>query len=304
MASYNGAMELRHFRYFIAAAEELHFSRAAARLNIAAPTLSHQIQALESMLSAQLFTRKTRSAVALTQAGKRFLDEARATLKQADHAALVVRRAARGEVGNLAIGYLFSASCSGILSGAITDFRAAHPEVTFQLRKLQPFALYTAMGEGAIDVAFTRAADRYPAGLVGITIERLPLFLAIPERHRLVTRKHISVDMLRDEEFVSTSIPMEIGLWGDIAGMTSKAAPPRIVARADDIVSVLTLVSAGIGISIVPAALERLAIPGVVFRKLAGLSQHADFALVYRRNEDAPVVKAFIQQMRAKARGI
>ncbi len=282
-------MELRHFRYFIAAAEELHFSRAAARLNIAAPTLSHQIQALESILSAQLFTRKTRSAVALTQAGKRFLDEARATLKQADHAALVVRRAA---------------SCSGILSGAITDFRAAHPEVTFQLRKLQPFALYTAMGEGAIDVAFTRAADRYPAGLVGITIERLPLFLAIPKGHRLVTRKQISVDMLRDEEFVSTSIPMEIGLWGDIAGMTSKAAPPRIVARADDIVSVLTLVSAGIGISIVPAALERLAMPGVVFRKLAGLSQHADFALVYRRNEDAPVVKAFIQQMRAKARGI
>jgi len=108
-------MELRHFRYFVAVAEEFHFSRAAARLNIATPTLSHQIQSLEAILGAQLFARKTSSAVVLTRAGKRFLDEARATLKQADHAALVVRRAARGEVGNLAIGYLFSASCTGLL---------------------------------------------------------------------------------------------------------------------------------------------------------------------------------------------
>ena len=97
---------------------------------------------------------------------------------------------------------------------------------------------------------------------------------------------------------------MEIGLWGNIAGMVAKTASPRIVARADDVFSVLTLVSAGIGISVISAALVRLAIPGVVFRKLTGFSQQAEYALVYRRNEDAPAVKAFIQQMRAKARRI
>jgi DNA-binding transcriptional LysR family regulator len=293
-------MELRHFRYFIAVAEELHFARAAARLNIAAPTLSHQIRSLESILGARLFTRKTKTAVVLTPAGKRFLDEARATLKQADHAARVVRRAARGEVGNLAIGYLFSASCSGVLSSAIRDFRAAHPEVSFQLRKLDPFTIYVAMADGAIDVAFTCAAERYPAGLGGIAIERWPLFLAISEGHRLATRKQISVDALDDEEFVSTSGSTEISLWGKIA----KTVSPRIVARADDIGSMLALVSAGIGIGIVPAVLARLAIPGLVFRKLTGVAQRAEVVLLYRRNEDAPVVKAFIQQMRTRARGI
>jgi len=296
-------MELRHFRYFIAVAEELHFARAAARLNIAAPTLSHQIRSLELILGVQLFTRKTKTAVALTPAGKRFLDEARATLKQADQAALVVRRAARGETGNLAIGYLFSASCSGLVSSAIRCFRAVHPEVSFQLRKLEPFTIYTAMVEGAIDVAFTCAAERYPAGLAGITIERSPLFLAIPEGHRLAARKQISVDTIGEEEFVSTSAPMEIGLWGNVAGKIAKTASPHIVARADDVCSVLTLVSAGIGIGIVSAVLARLAIPGVVFRRLTGIAQRAEIAVLYRRDEDAPLVKAFVQRLRMRARG-
>jgi len=295
-------MELRHFRYFVAVAEELHFSRAAARLNIATPTLSHQIQSLETILGAQLFARKTRSAVVLTRAGKRLLDEARATLKQADHAALVVRRAARGEVGNLAIGYLFAASCTGLLSSSIADFRVAHPDVSFQLHKMEPFTLYKAVLDGAVDVAFARAADRYPAGLGGFVVLRLPLFLAMPERHRLAARKLISPDMLDDEDYVSSSVSMEVGLWGNIAGVIAKTASPRVVARADDVFSVLTLVSAGVGISIVSEAMLTLAIPGVVFRKLSGIAQQAEFALLHRKNEDAPVVKAFVQMLRTKTR--
>jgi DNA-binding transcriptional LysR family regulator len=291
-------MELRHFRYFVAVAEELHFARAAARLNIAAPTLSHQIRSLESILGARLFTRKTKTAVVLTPAGKRFLDEARMTLQQADHAARVVRRVARGEVGSLAIGYLFSANCSGLLSSAIRDFRIAHPEVQFQLRKLEPYTIYAAMAEGAIDVAFTCAADRYPSGLIAVTIERTPLLLALSEKHRLATRKQISVDALGNDEFVSTST--ELSLWGK----TAKTISPRIVARADDICSLLALVSAGLGMGIVPAVLARLAIPGIVFRKLIGVPQRAELVLLYRRNEDAPVAKAFIQQVRMRARDI
>src|SRR5215471_13075210 len=289
MVSYNESMELRHFRYFVAVAEELHFARAAARLNIAAPTLSHQIRSLESILGARLFTRKTKTAVVLTPAGKRFLDEARSTLKQADHAARVVRRAARGEVGNLAIGYLFSASCSGLVSSAIKDFRVAHPEVSFQIRKLEPYTIYAAMTEGAIDVAFTCAAERYPSGLVAVAIERAPLFVALSEKHRLATRKQISVDALGDDDFVSTST--ELSLWGK----TAKTISPRIVARADDICSVLALVGAGLGMGIVPAVLAKLAIPGIVCRKLIGVPQRAELVLLYRRNEDAPVARAFIQ---------
>src|ERR1700731_4474462 len=115
-------MELRHLRYFVAVAEELHFSRAAARLDIATPTLSAQIQALEAMLGAQLFARKTRS-VALTHVGKRFLDEARATLKQAEQAELVGRRVARGDTGSIAVGYVLSAACKGFVASSILEFR-------------------------------------------------------------------------------------------------------------------------------------------------------------------------------------
>src|SRR5215469_10789215 len=124
-------MELRHLRYFVAVAEELHFSRAAAKLNIATPTLSAQIQALETMLGARLFTRQTRS-VALTHVGKRFLEEARATLKQADLAERVGRRAAKGEMGTLSIGYVLSAACGGFITSSVAGFRKSHPDAAIQ----------------------------------------------------------------------------------------------------------------------------------------------------------------------------
>ncbi len=107
-------MELRHLRYFVAVAEKLHFSQAADELNISTPTLSNQIQALERMLGAQLLSRRKKSAVSLTQTGKRFLEEARATLQQAENAELVGKRAARGDIGSIEIGYILSASCIGI----------------------------------------------------------------------------------------------------------------------------------------------------------------------------------------------
>ena len=108
-------MEIRHLRYFIAVAEELHFARAAERLNIAPPTLSHSIAALETELGARLFMRKTKSAVALTDAGKRFFDEARMALRHFEHAETAGRRAARGEIGTIAVGYMHAASCAGVV---------------------------------------------------------------------------------------------------------------------------------------------------------------------------------------------
>ena len=118
-------MELRHLRYFVAAAEELHFSRAAERLNISAPTLTQQIQVLEADLGVVLF-RRTKRSVALTEAGRRFLEEARATLRQAEQAAQVARQAARGEIGRLEIGYVTSASCLGLIPSVVANF---HQEI-------------------------------------------------------------------------------------------------------------------------------------------------------------------------------
>jgi DNA-binding transcriptional LysR family regulator len=293
-------MELRHLRYFVAVAEELHFSRAAARLNIAAPTLSAQIQALETSLGAQLFTRKTRS-VALTHVGKRFLEEARATLKQASQAELVGRRAARGDTGSLAVGYVLSAVCGGFMPAAIDQFRRSHPDVSFQLNKMETIPQMKALSEGALDIAFARAPDRYPAGLTGFVIERQPFWLAMPEGHRLAAHKEVTPDMFIGEDFVATLLEMEMGFWSNMRVIPS-GTQTRIVTRVPDALSVLAAVASGMGIAVLSASLTRIAIPGVAFRKISKITRTSDHAVVVRKNEGAPVVKAFVSLLRAKAR--
>src|SRR3977135_305132 len=182
-------MEVRHLKYFVMVAEELHFSRAAARLEIAVPTLSHQIRALESELGAQLFRRKTRSALALTHVGRRFLDEAHATLKQMEHTELVGRRAARGETGSIALGYVLSACCSGLLAAALVHFRKTHPEVSMQVQYIETFPQFKAMVNGTLDVGIMRVPRRYPSGLAGFVVSSEPLRLALPEGNPLGSRQ-------------------------------------------------------------------------------------------------------------------
>lgn len=294
-------MELRHLRYFVAVAEEMHFARAAARLNISAPTLSHQIGALETLLGARLFTRKTRSAVALTHAGKRFLVEARETLKQAAHAEQVGRRAARGDTGSIVIGYILSAASSGLISSIVSNFRKSHPDVSIQLRRMLTFAQFNALIDSSLDIAFTRAPQRYPSGLTGFIVERQPLCLVLPEGHRLAAHKQITPAMLVDESFIAMSLEMETGFWGNIAAVTSHGISPRIVERVPDAITVMAMVAAGAGISVLSDSLARIAMPGLTFRRLVGVTRMADHAVVYRKNESAPVVKAFIKFLRARA---
>jgi len=294
-------MELRHLRYFVAVAEELHFSRAAARLNIAAPTLSAQIQALETMLGAQLFTRKTRS-VALTHVGKRFLEEARATIKQADQAELVGRQAARGDIGSIAVGYVLSASCGGLVSPAIVEFKKSHPDVSFHLRKMETIPQMKALLEGVLDVGFTREPERYPTGLTGFLIDRQSFYLAVPEGHRLASSEDIAPDALVDEPFVAMTLDMEMGFWSNLRAITPPGTSMKIAARVPDALSVLTAVAAGIGLGVLSESLTRIVVPGVVFRKITQTGRYSDHVVAYRKNEGAPVIKAFVARLRAHAR--
>jgi DNA-binding transcriptional LysR family regulator len=295
-------MELRHLRYFVAVAEELHFSRAAIKLNIATPTLSAQIQSLETMLGAKLFVRKTRS-VALTDVGRRFLEEARATLRQAAQAELIGRRAARGELGSIAVAYVLSAACGGFVSSAIREFRAAHPDVTFQLTKMETFPQMKALIDGTLDIGFTRAPQRYPSGLAGFIIDRQPLWLAMPDDHRLASRNVVEPEQYANEPFVATLLDMEIGFWGNIAAITPPGATLRVVARMPDAFSVLTSVAAGIGLGVMSEALTAIQIPGIVFRRIMKTNRSSDHVLVYRKNEGATAIKAFVAMVRAKTRG-
>lgn len=149
-------LELRLLRYFVAVAEELHFSCAAIKLNIATTTLSHQIKALEAGLGGQLLSRSKNKPVALTELGQRFLLEARRTLDQAEHAERIGKLAARGEVGRVVVGYVMSMGLCGLLGPAIREFRQRYRGVDLDLRHGETFPQLRALNSGAVDVAFTK----------------------------------------------------------------------------------------------------------------------------------------------------
>lgn len=296
-------MELRHLRYFEAAAEELHFSRAAERLDISAPTLTQQIQGLERELGVLLF-RRTRRSVALTEAGRRFLEEVRATLRQAEQAALVARQTARGELGRLEIGYVTSASCLGLVPSVIAEFRHANPYVELNLHRLETVLQLKALAQGQIDVGFLRPPLRYPSGLVGTLIWRQPFVVAAPTDHKLAREKQIRISSLAGEPLIASSVELELGFGGQIQEMAAEGRfAPKIVGRAPDILTILTLVAAGVGIAFVPESFRRVSIPGVVYRDLMGPSKSAMLAVARRRDEHAPAVKAFIRLVRQRVGG-
>ncbi len=296
-------MELRHLRYFVVVAEELHFSRAAAKLEIATPTLSAQIQALEASLGARLFTRKTRS-VALTSVGKRFLAEAQETLRRAERAETIVRRLAKGEEGSIAVGYILSVAYAGLVASSMLEFRTSHPDVAVELRRMQTLPQMAALADGSLDVGFARAPESFPAGLVGFVVDRQPLCLAIPSGHRLASYSVVPPEALSGEDFVTTSLEMELGYWSNVSSVVPADDRVRIVARVPDTTSVLFSVAAGIGLGVLCESLTRTAVGGVTFRKIAGATRTAEHVAVFRRNESSPLIKAFVGMLREKTRNL
>ena len=291
-------MEIRHLRYFVTVAEELHFSRAADRLHISTPTLSQQIRALEGELGARLLKRRARSAVELTHAGKRFLQEADAVLRQMKQAELIGRRAARGETGVIALGYVFSASCSGLISRAIAEFRFTHPDVAIQAQLLETQPQFKAIIDGSIDVGVMRVPRRYPSNLTGFLIERQPFRVALPAGHRLTNLKQIPPDALAGEPLIAAPLEMELGFWGNISAIAPAGMPLNIVERAPDVFTLLTLVGAGVGISVISSALSRISIPNVVYRDFSRAPRYADHVVVCRKFEASPIVNVFLKRLR------
>ncbi|QNK01211.1 LysR substrate-binding domain-containing protein [Dyella telluris] len=290
-------MELRHLRYFIAVAEELHFARAAERLGIAAPTLTVQIQELEQALGARLLLRSKRS-VALTPAGEAFLGEARLAVTQFERARSVGQRAGRGEIGRIEVGYVGSAAYSGALQAQVQRFRAARPEVEIVATEHPMEVLPAMLEEGRIDVGFVRLPMRLPAPLASHALVHDVFCVALPSRHALVAvAGPLAARSLAGERFIVPEQPLgtyEVGRRGRFT--------PRIGAVPGSLVAVLTQVSVGAGVAIVPSVLKDVIdMPGVRFRPLAGKPVASGVAVVFRRQERSAAVAAFIQQVRATA---
>jgi DNA-binding transcriptional LysR family regulator len=161
-----GDIETRLFRAFVALAEERHFARAAERLGITPPTLTHQIQKLESQVGAKLLDR-TGNKNALTDAGQRFLTEAREALRHGEQAATVARQAGRGELGHLKLGFVAPVSHAGLLRSWIDDFRRANPAIQITMHRLAPMAQIAGIARNELDAGFARAPHKYPSGVRG-----------------------------------------------------------------------------------------------------------------------------------------
>jgi DNA-binding transcriptional LysR family regulator len=294
-------MELRHLRYFVAVAEDLHFSRAAERLNIATPTLSAQIRALESVLGVQLFVRTTRG-VTLTEAGKRVLEEARLTLSQAERTMLVGRHAGRGEVGSIALGYIFGPSVGGVVSTALAEFRRSHPDVSFTLQKGETLPQLKALAEGTLDVGFMRTPGKYPSELAGFVVDSQEVWLAIPDGHPLAACNMIAPEQLASEPFIAHPIEYELILAGNGSAFAPMGDAGRRVSRVSDIISALMLVASGAGLTPVPKSITQVGMAGVTYRRIGGKPRYVDYVVVYRKSERSPAVKAFIAMLRARQR--
>ena len=286
-------MELRHMRYFVAAAEGLHFGRAAERLGIAPPTLTVQIQEIERTLAARLFARTKRS-VALTPAGEIFLAEAREVLSRFAKAESVGRRAGRGEIGRIEFGYVGSAIYTGVLQAQINRFRTAWPEVDVRSRELPMIDLPALLAEGQVDIGFVRMPVMLPVGLSRYIAARDEFCVAFPADHpEAAVRGPVRPARLAGEAFV---LPEQNAGTYEVA--RRGRFNPQIVSSPGSIIAVLAQVSLGAGISVLPSvAATTIRIPNIAFRSLAGDPIRSEVAAIFRTREASLAVKNFIQQI-------
>jgi DNA-binding transcriptional LysR family regulator len=278
-------VELRHLRYFRAVAEELHFGRAAERLHMAQPPLSQQILQLERELGVTLLVRSTRK-VELTPAGEAYLKQVVAILDSVDEAGAQARRIAEGVEGHLAIGCVGSATYS-LLPRLVRALRDELPGVDVSVRgeMLAP-AQIAALLTGEIDLALLRPPVEQPGVLVE-TVRRDRLLVALPEGHALATRDDLCVSDLRDEEFVAHAGHGRSVMSSILTAMCADAGfVPRIRHEVEETSTLVTLVSAGLGVAIVPEPTAALDIAGVCYRSLTpdALGVDLDVARVARAN--------------------
>jgi DNA-binding transcriptional LysR family regulator len=290
---YANDIDLRQLRYFVAVAEELHFGRAAARLGMAQPPLTQQIQKLEAALGCPVFLRQPRRTT-LTEAGVVLLEEARRLLGEFDAAIERARRAGRGETGQLTIGVPPSVMLTKLPS-AIRKYRERFPGVRFTLRELSTSAIEAALTAGQVDIGFLRG------GASGAFIEfgfEEGLVAVLPAQHALASRPRLTLRHLAREPFVFFPRRLGEAFYDQLLFYCVEAGfTPRVVQEATQWQSVVTFVEAGMGVSIAPACVEKFRRNGVVCRPLPGLS--TTVTACSQGGNKSPASEAFLRIARA-----
>ncbi|WP_088889197.1 LysR family transcriptional regulator [Leptolyngbya ohadii] len=286
-------MELRHLRYFVAVAEELHFNRAAERLHIAQPPLSQQIKQLEAELGVELFYRRTKRQVQLTEAGQVFLQATYRILAQVEQATSDTQRAGRGEVGTLAVGFT-STVVYDILPAILSQYREQFPNVHLVLQELTTTQQEEALQNHQIEVGFCHPPLK-DNRLKLESILQESLVVALPETHPLVQETTISICSLANESFVLFPRHLGPGLYDQIVSFCQQANfSPKVVQEAVQLQTIIGLVSANMGVALVPASLQNLQRAGVVYKPLAGATPHVEVAIAWHLDNITPVLREFL----------
>lgn len=287
-------MELRHIRYFQAVAQERNFTRAAAVLGIGQPPLSQQIKDLERELGATLF-RRTPRGVELTEAGEAFLTEVRFVLDGAARAKTAAQRAARGETGQLRVGFTSSAAFNHVVPRMIRNFRRAYPQVHLTLEEANTRGLLEGLEARSLDACFIRPGLETPPRVSLLRFADEAMKIVLPSSHRLAGVRRLPLEALAGEPFVTFPHVAGQSLYDEIFNACRKAGfEPEASQEAPQISSVVNLVAAELGVSIVPAAIAQVAIEGVCYVDILGPAPRARLALATREEEKAAVVRNFV----------
>lgn len=289
-------MELRHLRYFVAVAEERSFRRAAMRVHISQPPLSRQIKELEEQVGAELFER-TASGVTMTPAGRTFLDEARQALRFADDAVEKSRRVARGELGELRIAY-FGSVILEVIPQVVAALHAAEPTINVRLVSLPKDGQVRALQEGRIDIGFSRFYRTEENIRTELVMEE-PVLVALSSSHPFASKKQLPLMQLRDCPMVvfpssrRPSFADEVIKFCDTAGFS-----PNIVHEAEDLMACLALVTAQIGVALVPASAISVRSAGLCFVPLKPPAPTSSLLCAYRAHDKNPLLSKLLGVIR------
>ncbi|MBM7129868.1 LysR family transcriptional regulator [Dyella mobilis] len=288
-------MELRHLKYFVTVADELHFGRAAERLGISQPPLSQQIHALELRLGAKLFERKGRG-ISLSHAGNALLPRARGILAQAERAAESVARSQRGELGELHLGLMSSGPFTFVVPRVLARFRERLPDVRLLIHEMATSQQIDALEQGTIDVGVIRP-EALPDGIRAIELFKDSLTVVMHASNPLAAaRGPIHIGELANEDFIFYQRHLGVRLYDEVIALCTKAGfNPRILYEVRELPTIIGLISGGFGVAVLPGSVQRMTVENVVYRPLADMEAATAVWAIYRHDGNDPMVHAFLQ---------
>jgi DNA-binding transcriptional LysR family regulator len=288
-------MELRHLRCLVAVAEELHFGRAAERLHLSQPPVSLAIKELEAELGVRLFDRTSRSIV-LTAAGAEALRDARAVLARTESMRQHAHQAGQGHAGSISLGFISVATYS-FLPEVLRRFTADFPNVRITLHESTTDQILRDLEAGVLDVGCIFASPLLAPSLAYQATNRDPLIVALPEHHALARLARVPLERLAKEQFMAFERHFGPMMFDIVVSTCMRHGFSPRIFPARQMNTIISLVSGGIGVSLVPASVQVLHREGVAFRPLRGEQTLVETGAAWRSDDDSPALLEFLRYL-------